>query len=470
MQKQLLVFISILVTVMTACRYNQPSLPEDLEAFSNLTETQLTFDEKGHFLHTTQYFSPDDQWIVYDTRNDGSHIGRTCCIEMVNTQNKNPIQLYRTVDQSEYGPGVGAVTFNPKESKVLFIHGLQNCDAAKPYGFSRRTGIVVQTDQPGKVFRMDGRDITSPFTPGALRGGTHAHTWSGDGRWISFTYNDAVMASLEKAGYPLVRDLRMVGVMAPYGPVLVNHDGSGENIDGEMFSMVVTRVTENPRFGSDQIDRAFSDGWVGIDGYVREDNTHQKRAVAFLGDTRNLKGDKLTEVFIVDIPDSLSKETKDAALTGSEMTRPGPPAGIVQRRLTYTARKLYPGVQGPRHWLRSSPDGSMIFFLMKDDQGVVQIFGISPMGGEVQQITSNPFSVETTFSVSPNGRFLAYGSGQLIYLTDTASGKTKCISQPAPQEMSELKSICWSNSGEMLACNRKVAIRDSSFFQIFLLK
>lgn len=456
--------------ILTSCHHIQPGSWNDLEFFSDLSEIQLTFDAKGHFLHTTQYFSPDDQWIVYDTRNDGSHIGRTCCIEMVNTQSKECIQLYTTVKQSEFGPGAGAVTFNPHESKVLFIHGLQNCDATHPYGFSRRTGAVVHTAQPGKLSYMDARDVTPPYTVGALRGGTHAHTWSDDGQWISFTYNDAVMASLEKAGHPRVRDLRMVGVMAPFGPVLVNHDGSGENIDGELFSMVVTRVTENPEPGGDQIDRAYSDGWVGTNGYIREDNTHQKKAVAFLGDTRDQNGNKLSEVFIVDIPDQITWKGKDSVITGSEITRPVPLGGISQRRLTFTAGREYPGVQGPRHWLRSAPDGSMIYFLMKDEQGIVQIFDVSPEGGDLKKITNNSFSVETTFSVSPNGRFLAYGIQQLVYLTDIASGETKSISGPPGPGMSELKSICWSNSGEMLAYNRKVEARDSSFYQIFLLK
>ncbi len=32
--------------------------------------------------------------------------------------------------------------------------------------------------------------------PGALRGGTHRHEWSGDGKWIGFTYNDAILKAL----------------------------------------------------------------------------------------------------------------------------------------------------------------------------------------------------------------------------------------------------------------------------------
>jgi len=438
--------------------------------FENMQEIQLTSDKKGHFLHTTQYFSPDNSWIVYDTRNDGAHIGRTCCIEMVNTQTKEIKQLYNAPGQTQYGPGVGGVTFSPVVDTILFIHGLHNCNADRPYEFSRRTGVAVEINRPDEPIFMDARDVLPPFTSGALRGGTHAHTWSADGNWISFTYNDALMAQLEKEGAENIKNLRMVGIMAPYGPVKVEHDGSGENIDGEMYTVVVTRVTEDPEPGSDQIDRAYEDGWVGTHGYVKKDGSRQLRAVAFLGDTRDRQGNKLTEVFIVDIPDDVTRQISGQPLTGTVTTRPNPPEGTYQRRLTYTADRKFPGVQGTRHWLRSLPDGSLIFFLMKDDQWIVQIHAISPCGGEIKQITYNDFPVETTFNVSPDGQFLAYGSQQRVYLTHIRSGKTRPVTLAPVKEMTVLKSIHWSHDGNMLAYNRKVAIGDTNYFQIFLLK
>ena len=48
------------------------------------TETQLTHDAWGHTLNNTQVFSPDDQWIVYDTRNLDTELGKTCCIRLMN--------------------------------------------------------------------------------------------------------------------------------------------------------------------------------------------------------------------------------------------------------------------------------------------------------------------------------------------------------------------------------------------------
>jgi len=452
-----------------SCRHPEnPNGP--WEDFSGLREQQLSFGKEGHFLHTTQVFSPDDQWIAFDTRNKGSDIGRTCCVGMVHTSSKEIRILYKTKGQTEHGPGVGGVTFNPVRPMVLFIHGLQNCDGEHPYGFSRRTGVGIHMSQPGKPIFMDARNVNPPFTPGALRGGTHAHTWSGDGTWISFTYNDDVMTQLENKGILGKKDLRMVGVMAPVGPVMVPQDESGENLDGNMFSVVVSRVTEYPELGSDQIDRAYSDGWVGKQGYQKKHGRWQKRAVAFLGDTRDDHGNKVTEVFLADIPEDVRREGQGAPLAGTENERPSPPEGTVQRRLTHTAHRTYPGVQGPRHWLRSAPDGSLVYFMMRDDKGKVQVCGVPPRGGDVKFMTANEFSVETTFSVSPDGQFIAYGFDEQVYVTELESGKTKAVSPKPCEGMSALKSICWSNDGTMLAYNRTVAESDSSYVQVFLLR
>ncbi|TLP71093.1 DUF3748 domain-containing protein [Maribacter sp. ACAM166] len=70
---------------------------------------------------------------------------------MVNINTKTTVQLYNTISQTEFGPGVGAVTFNPKRNQVLFIHGLQNCNELIPYSFSRRTGVSVKIDSPPKT-------------------------------------------------------------------------------------------------------------------------------------------------------------------------------------------------------------------------------------------------------------------------------------------------------------------------------
>ncbi len=249
-------------------------------------ETQLTHDAQGHTLNNTQVFSPDDQWIVYDTRNQDTELGQTCCIRMLNVRTQEDRLLYQTSNQTEFGPGVGAATFSPVRPQILFLHGLRNANAQYPYAMTRRTGVVINLDQPQRPHFLDGRDVTPPFTRGALRGGTHAHQWSGDGTRISFTYNDAVMERLATT-HPGAADLRTVGVLTPTKSVSVPHGNTSEEFSGAGFAVVVTQVTEAPRPSSDEIDRAFDETWIGRDGYIKSDGSRQQKALAFQGNVRN---------------------------------------------------------------------------------------------------------------------------------------------------------------------------------------
>src|SRR5690554_2219856 len=97
-------------------------------------ERQLTQASQGHTIHHTQVFSPDGQWVVYDTRNDDTKIGSTGRIEMVNVLTGEVRLLYAVPHQNAYGPGVGAATFSPTEDRVIFIHGIRNANQTRPYG------------------------------------------------------------------------------------------------------------------------------------------------------------------------------------------------------------------------------------------------------------------------------------------------------------------------------------------------
>ena len=442
------------------------------------TEMQLTTDPRGHILHNTQCWSRDDQWIVYDNRPRETMIGSTSTIEKVNAHSGKIVRMYGTRKQTRYGPGVGAATWSPTADRIMFIHGIFNCDEFRPYGVHRRTGVAVDNAKRGKPIFIDARDVIPPFTPGALRGGTHAHTWSADGKWISFTYQDMILGDLEKTTGKKDLDLRTVGVSAPLRKVQVDKDVDGENNDGEMFSVLVVKVVPSPAPGSDEIDRAFSDSWVGANGYVRADGSRQQRAIAFQGNVRDKAGKTISEVFIVDVPEKIDVPGPDGPLEGTATQRPMPPAGTVQRRLTFTAGRKYPGIQGPRHWLRTSPDGSKIAFLAKDDDGVVQIFFVSPLGGTIRQVTHNQWPVATPFNWSPDGTAIAYGMDNSIFITDVREGETFGISERMTERSDDKSAprpfgVVWSNDGKTIAYNRAVpneARADRYYFQIFLLK
>lgn len=430
----------------------------------NFSETQLTHAAQGHTIHHTQVFSKDGQWIVYDTRNDDAQIGRTGSIEMVNTSTGEVKVLYQTVNQTKAGPGVGAATFSPVNDSVLFIHGIRNADASKPYGMTRRTGVAIDINHPGKPIFMDARDITPPFTQGALRGGTHAHSWSGDGRWVSFTYNDYVMEQLAKKDAS-IRDLRTVGIMVP-GDVEVVQDNTLESNSGARFSVIVTEVTENPEWGSNEIDKAFDECWIGKAGYQRADGGWQAKAIAFQGNVRNGAGEPITEVFVADLPADPTRACDGQPLEGTSTVRPGIPCDIVQRRVTHTER----GIKGPRHWLRTTPDGRLIFFLASDKQGVIQLFGISPNGGAIRQITANDFPVQGPFNTDPTGQWIAYPADNSVFITALSTGDTYRITDRFTDEGRPVGAPNWSPKGDVIAYNRYVGEGNNRFLQVFVLK
>ena len=424
----------------------------------------MTNTPYGHMLNTNQAFSKDGKWLVYDTRNDDTKIAGTGSIEMVNVDTGEIKQLYYTKNQTEYGPGLGAASFSPAEDKVIFIHGIRNSDEKKPYGFTRRTGVAIDISKPLVPIFMDARDINAPFTPGALRGGTHAHSWSGDGKWLSFTYNDYVIEQLSKKNAD-VQDLRTVGVMFPT-KVEVDEDAEGENNSAGMFAVVVARVTENPIVGSDDIDKAFDECWIGKNGYQDAEGNWRERAIAFQGNVKDENGLPKTEVFVVDLPADLNLKKSGENLAGTVNSRPNVPNGIKQRRITFTKQ----GVLGPRHWLRASPDGTMITFLSKDQSGFINAFIVSPNGGAVKQVTFNQFDIESGINFSPNGRYISYVARHAVYVTEVATGISKQLTYIATEKDRPIGAVLWSPDGKTLAYNRFVENSDGCNLQIFLIQ
>ncbi len=424
---------------------------------------QLSHSEIGHTVNNSQVFSLTDEWIVFDHRNKDTDIQTTAHIGIINVKTGEERLIYTTPNQTEFGPGVGAASFSPTTNRVIFIHGLRNANAEEPYDFTRRTGVAIDIDKPHQPIFMDARDVEIPFTAGALRGGTHAHSWSGDGQMLSYTYNDEVIAKLAAIN-PHVKDLRTVGVMFPKN-VVVPHRLSFENNDGEMFAVLCARLTENPTPGSSEIDKAFDECWIGADGYVKTTGERQRKAIAFQGNVKTVDGQVTTEVFVADLPEDLANINFGQYLSGTENTRPEVPKRIKQRRITFTQG----GVKGPRHWLRTTPDGGQIFFLAEDNSGFIQIFSVSPNGGEIKQITQNEFSVTSPINVSPDGLYLSYIADQSVMMTEISTGISRQLTPKyqSPEHLSG--AVVWSNDGNKLAFNRYIVGVNGVWLQIFLL-
>lgn len=372
-------------------------------------ERQITTGPGGRIITNTAAWSPDSEWIVYDVRSDpAGDIFDGSRIEFVNVKTGEVKLLY----QSSNGANCGVSLHHPKLPLVVFILGPEHPTPDWTYGPNHRQGVVVDTRKPGELTRLDARDLVAPPTAGALRGGTHVHVWEHSGDWLEFTYNDAITE-------PGLRD---IGVCIPNHPVKVK-PGHPRNHDGEWFTALVTRTVPAPKPGSNEIKKANEEGWIGANGYLRADGTRQKRAIAFQGHIVSERGEDVVEVFVVDLPDELPADVSKLGQLTSEGRLEILP-GAKQRRLTRTTDRRYPGIQGTRHWLRSSPDGSKIACLMKDDEGISQIWTVSPATGELKQLTHNKSEVTSAISWSANGKWIAYGLAGQVCLTDTSTGIT----------------------------------------------
>lgn len=364
---------------------------------------QITFTSRHHQLTNTQTWTPDSQWLVFDERPSGaSFTGKT--IERVNIHNGETDVIYTATE----GAHVGVVTVHPQDERYVFIHGPENPDDSWQYDFHHRRGVVTFQ---GETHNLDAMDITPPFTPGALRGGSHVHVYSPNGERVSFTYNDHVMHEHEPA-----LDLRNVGVAAPYGPVTPSGHHPREYA-GSHWSVLISQTTPTPQPGSDEINRAYEEGWVG--------NTQ----LAFIGDTLSLSGEKVPELFIVTLPTDEAgwKQKGDAPLCGTERTLPAPPAGVVQRRLTFTQDRAYPGlVSVPRHWVRCNPQGDSIAFLMRDDAGLVQLWLIAPDGSGMRQLTQCS-GIQSAINWHPSGEALGFVLEDKIAMCDAQSGDIRFL-------------------------------------------
>ncbi len=429
-------------------------------------EQQITKDfEYNHDLDNNDNFSPDNEWLVYDTRTEAGGIAASSRIEKVNIKTGEKKVVFQVENNQDFGPGVGAVSYSPVRNEVVFIHGLRNCTEENPYQQWRRTGVIVDEDQENKSIFMDARNVNFPFTKGALRGGTHRHEFSADGNWIGFTYNDAIMHALEKSTGGK-HNLRTIGVSRRGNEIHVKETNSGENNDGEWFSALVVKVVPNPRPGSDEIVYAAGDSWIGKNGYLKPDGTRQK-ARGFIGTVLDNSGKNVDEVFVVDIPEGIEIEGDFGSLEGTMEDLPMPPKGATQRRLTFTANSTQRGCMGI---VRSNAEGSLLAFLAKDKNGIKQIFTIHPNGGKMIQVTFHDSDVEGSLRWHPDGERVFYvckGSIQQCKIGEEDFEKRySTISKPSTVSPTNL---VISHDGKSLAFNRIVLLKEKKAKQIFVI-
>ena len=434
------------------------------ETVPSRAEQKITTADYNHILTNTGVWSPDGAWIYYDVRSDAAGTefdGRR--IERVRVDTVEVEVVY----ESGAGACCGVVTASPVDDRLVFIHGPECPTSDWAYAAWHRRGVIAIPGSGKPPVNLDARDLVAPYTPGALRGGTHVHVFSGDGRWVSFTYEDHLLATTSDPHAE--KNQRNVGVAAPFGPVHTPRFHP-RNHDGAAFSVLVTQTVDSPAPGSDEISRAYCDAWVGKHGYRKANGDRQQRALAFLGDVVADDGNSVTELFIVDVPDDVTI-AGPRPLEGTSTTRPAPPAGASQRRLTYTTGRKFPGVGagGVRHWPRSAPDGSRIAFLTQDDEGGVQLWTISPNDGPAEQLTHDSFPIESAFTWRADGTAIACIAGGSVCQVDASTGKTTPLTaQRTRADRPRPEACVYAPDGSRIAYVRSIPSAAGSFNQIFI--
>ena len=427
-----------------------------------VTERQITDDETTNFaLDNNDNFTTDGKWLVHDTRTAGLDVCRS--IGKVNVETGEVVVIYSAPEPTTDGPGIGAVSCFPNSDTAIFIHGPMTSTGLK-YDMACRTGAMIPVDGTMKITWADGRDATAPFTPGALRGGSHRHDPGGpDGKWIGYTYNDAIMKAKGAE-----HDLRTLGVTHLGIPVSV--DDAPGNRSGTGFSVVIvnvkllTELDANP--GTDDIYQASNDRWIGDRGYQKADGSWQI-ARAFLGKMRVEETDGTirdhNEVFVVDIPDDITKPG-DGPLEGTADTMPTPPAGTVQRRLTHTPFGCNSDVRACAH-------GSTLAFTSMPEKGKrPQLYTCSPLDGTtLKKITDFPKAVRGTPRWLPDGKHVVVYTQQRLAVVEIATGKS-CWITPERPDVGSPNGWCVSPDGKLVAYNRRIGTREKNTKQAFTAK
>lgn len=447
---------------------------------------QLTFGKYGHTLNRRQSISPDGKWIVYDTRNEDSHIARTHAIEMVSVESGEISRLYETNQPTNAGPGVGAAAFHPSLNQVVFIHGLECCAEAFPYTAARRFGAILDWHQRSSKGlrwihaepRVVQQDHPSFDSWGVLSGGTHAHSWNDLG-WISFTYNDYHLESQSQIS-PAIRDARTVGFMVPgrysaFKQIEFPEFGRCDehNFDGSFSAFLAATIHTCPSPGSDEIRQAVEECWVGSKGHQKSDAAVPTLALAFQGTVVSDSGMEFQEVFLCDLPDQpkLLSTSDHPDLPAPRMTdRLAPIAGCRQRRLTFTAGRTHPGVQGPRNWLVSSPSGDRLYFPMKDERAVVQLCCVATANGRLDQVSELATSIDSQISLSHDGTQCVFLSDQRIVCIDVATGASRFVTPKIAIESNnmQLTGTVQFLSNDRFVCNAYVGTGSERYLQILI--
>ena len=108
--------------------------------------------------------------------------------------------------------------------------------------------------------------------------------------------------------------------------------------------------------------------------------------------------------------------------------------------------------------------------MMKDDDGVVQLWTVSPNGGTPAQLTHNAWPIGSAFSWSPDGRSIAHVMDNSVCLIDLETGSSRRLTARTSDAAAPRPEACViSPDGKKIAFVRTIAESNRvGFNQIFI--
>lgn len=106
---------------------------------------------------------------------------------------------------------------------------------------------------------------------------------------------------------------------------------------------------------------------------------------------------------------------------------------------------------------------------MRDDAGVVQLWTVSPNGGELVQVSRLPFDVASAFTWSPDGRRIAHVADGSVFVTEVPSGQSCRLTPRAEEDDGPRPEACvFSPDGRAIAYVRPVHTAAGVWNQVFV--